>query len=41
VRLLPAGILILDAAARRLGQPLQIGRGGLREGLILDMERTL
>jgi exopolyphosphatase / guanosine-5'-triphosphate,3'-diphosphate pyrophosphatase len=41
VRLLPAGILILDAAARRLGRPLQIGRGGLREGLILDMQRTL
>ena len=32
VRLMPAGILILDAAAQRLGQPLQIGRGGLREG---------
>jgi exopolyphosphatase/guanosine-5'-triphosphate,3'-diphosphate pyrophosphatase len=40
VRLLPAGIIILDAAARRLGQPLQIGRGGLREGLVLDMART-
>jgi exopolyphosphatase / guanosine-5'-triphosphate,3'-diphosphate pyrophosphatase len=41
VRLLPAGILILDAAAQRLGQPLQIGRGGLREGLVLDMGRSL
>ena len=41
VRLMPAGILILDAAARRLGQPLQIGRGGLREGLLLDMGRSL
>jgi exopolyphosphatase / guanosine-5'-triphosphate,3'-diphosphate pyrophosphatase len=41
VRLLPAGIIILDAAARRLGQPLQIGRGGLREGVLLDMARTL
>jgi exopolyphosphatase / guanosine-5'-triphosphate,3'-diphosphate pyrophosphatase len=41
VRLLPAGILILDAAAQRLGQPLQIGRGGLREGLVLDMGHTL
>ena len=37
VRLLPAGILILDAAAQRLDRPLQIGRGGLREGLLLDM----
>jgi exopolyphosphatase / guanosine-5'-triphosphate,3'-diphosphate pyrophosphatase len=41
VRLMPVGILILDAAAHRLGQPLQIGRGGLREGLLLDMGRTL
>jgi exopolyphosphatase/guanosine-5'-triphosphate,3'-diphosphate pyrophosphatase len=41
VRLMPAGILILDAAAQRLGQPLQIGRGGLREGLLLDMGLTL
>jgi exopolyphosphatase/guanosine-5'-triphosphate,3'-diphosphate pyrophosphatase len=41
VRLLPAGILILDACAQRLRQPLQIGRGGLREGLVLDMARTL
>jgi exopolyphosphatase/guanosine-5'-triphosphate,3'-diphosphate pyrophosphatase len=41
VRLLPAGILILDAAAQRLRRPLQIGRGGLREGLLLDMARTL
>jgi exopolyphosphatase / guanosine-5'-triphosphate,3'-diphosphate pyrophosphatase len=41
VRLLPAGILILDVAAQRLGQPLRIGRGGLREGLVLDMGHTL
>jgi exopolyphosphatase / guanosine-5'-triphosphate,3'-diphosphate pyrophosphatase len=41
VRLLPAGILILDAASQRLGRPLQIGRGGLREGLVLDMGHTL
>jgi exopolyphosphatase/guanosine-5'-triphosphate,3'-diphosphate pyrophosphatase len=41
VRLMPAGILILHAAAQRLGQPLQIGRGGLREGLLLDMGHTL
>ena len=37
VRLLPAGIVILDAAAQQLRQPLQIGRGGLREGAVLDM----
>jgi len=41
VRLLPAGILILDAASQRLGKPLQIGRGGLREGVLLDMARSL
>jgi exopolyphosphatase/guanosine-5'-triphosphate,3'-diphosphate pyrophosphatase len=35
--LLPAGILVLDAAARRLGMPLRIGRGGLREGVILEL----
>jgi exopolyphosphatase / guanosine-5'-triphosphate,3'-diphosphate pyrophosphatase len=40
VRLLPAGILILDAAAQRLRRPLQIGRGGLREGVVLDMARN-
>ena len=37
VRLLPAGILILDAAAERLGCPLTIGRGGLREGVLLEL----
>lgn len=37
VRLLPAGILILDAAAQRLGRSLQIGRGGLREGVVLEL----
>lgn len=37
VRLLPAGILILDAVSRCLDQPLQIGRGGLREGVCLEL----
>ena len=37
VRLLPAGILILEEASTRLGLPLQIARGGLREGVILEM----
>jgi exopolyphosphatase / guanosine-5'-triphosphate,3'-diphosphate pyrophosphatase len=41
VRLLSAGILILDAASQKLGRPLQIGKGGLREGILLDMARTL
>jgi exopolyphosphatase / guanosine-5'-triphosphate,3'-diphosphate pyrophosphatase len=41
VRLLPAGIVILGAAAEQLRQPLRIGRGGLREGAVLDMGRSL
>jgi exopolyphosphatase / guanosine-5'-triphosphate,3'-diphosphate pyrophosphatase len=34
VRLLPAGLVILEAGARRLGLPLEVGRGGLREGVV-------
>jgi exopolyphosphatase / guanosine-5'-triphosphate,3'-diphosphate pyrophosphatase len=37
VRLLPAGILILSEASARLGRPLQIGNGGLREGVVLEL----
>jgi exopolyphosphatase/guanosine-5'-triphosphate,3'-diphosphate pyrophosphatase len=37
VRLLPAGLLILQAAAQRFGAPLEVGRGGLREGLLLEV----
>ena len=36
VRLLPAGILVLQAACDRLG-PLHVARGGLREGVMLEM----
>ncbi len=36
VRLLPAGILVLEAVSDRLG-PLQIACGGLREGVILEL----
>jgi exopolyphosphatase/guanosine-5'-triphosphate,3'-diphosphate pyrophosphatase len=36
VRLLPAGLLILQAAAERFGAPLEVARGGLREGLLLE-----
>jgi len=35
--LLPAGILVLAAAGRWLGMPLRIGRGGLREGVVLEL----
>jgi exopolyphosphatase / guanosine-5'-triphosphate,3'-diphosphate pyrophosphatase len=37
VRLLPAGVLLLAEIARRLHQPLRICKGGLREGVILEM----
>jgi exopolyphosphatase/guanosine-5'-triphosphate,3'-diphosphate pyrophosphatase len=36
VRLLPAGLLILQAAAERFAAPLRIGLGGIREGLLLE-----
>lgn len=36
VRLLPAGLLILEEIADRLGRQLNIGRGGLREGVIVE-----
>jgi exopolyphosphatase/guanosine-5'-triphosphate,3'-diphosphate pyrophosphatase len=35
-RLLPAGLLLLDAAARALDAPLQLAGGGLREGVVLE-----
>ncbi|MGN6217337.1 MAG: Ppx/GppA phosphatase family protein [Solirubrobacterales bacterium] len=37
VRILPTGILLLEKLSDLLGQPLQIGKGGLREGVILDL----
>jgi exopolyphosphatase / guanosine-5'-triphosphate,3'-diphosphate pyrophosphatase len=37
VGLMPAGLTVLDAAAHAFGRPLQIGRGGLREGLLLEL----
>jgi exopolyphosphatase/guanosine-5'-triphosphate,3'-diphosphate pyrophosphatase len=40
VRLLPAGVLILAELAERLRQPLRICRGGLREGVIIEMMET-
>jgi len=36
VEILPSGILLLEQISQMLGQPLQIGKGGLREGIILD-----
>ncbi|MFL5897057.1 MAG: hypothetical protein ACJ76D_01120 [Solirubrobacterales bacterium] len=37
VRILPTGVLLLEKVSDLLGQPLQIGKGGLREGVILDL----
>ena len=37
VAILPAGVLLLEKLSDLLGQPLQIGKGGLREGVILDL----
>jgi exopolyphosphatase/guanosine-5'-triphosphate,3'-diphosphate pyrophosphatase len=36
VRLLPAGMLILEELSEQFGLPLSIGNGGLREGVILS-----
>jgi exopolyphosphatase/guanosine-5'-triphosphate,3'-diphosphate pyrophosphatase len=36
VRLLPAGLLILEAASELFGASLQIARGGVREGVLLE-----
>jgi exopolyphosphatase / guanosine-5'-triphosphate,3'-diphosphate pyrophosphatase len=37
VRLLPAGLAVLEVASRALGRRLEIARGGLREGVCLEL----
>jgi exopolyphosphatase/guanosine-5'-triphosphate,3'-diphosphate pyrophosphatase len=37
VRLLPAGLLILQAVQERLGVPLEFVGGGLREGVLMEL----
>jgi exopolyphosphatase/guanosine-5'-triphosphate,3'-diphosphate pyrophosphatase len=37
VRVLPAGVLLFEELSRLLGLPLSVGRGGVREGVILDL----
>jgi exopolyphosphatase/pppGpp-phosphohydrolase len=37
--LLPAGLLILQVASELFGAALQIGRGGVREGVLLEASR--
>jgi exopolyphosphatase/guanosine-5'-triphosphate,3'-diphosphate pyrophosphatase len=39
-RLLPAGLLLLDAASRALNAPLRLAGGGLREGVVLEQLRN-
>jgi exopolyphosphatase / guanosine-5'-triphosphate,3'-diphosphate pyrophosphatase len=36
VRILVTGVLLLEKISELLGRPLQIGKGGLREGVVLD-----
>ncbi|HWF35440.1 MAG TPA: hypothetical protein VG295_08700 [Solirubrobacteraceae bacterium] len=38
VRLLPAGLLILEAVSNLFGTALQVGCGGIREGVLLEAE---
>jgi exopolyphosphatase/guanosine-5'-triphosphate,3'-diphosphate pyrophosphatase len=40
VRLLPAGIMILEAASSAFGTPLRVARGGLREGVLLEHDTS-
>ncbi len=37
VRVLATGVLLLERASDLIGLPLQIGKGGLREGVVLDL----
>ena len=37
IRLLPAGLLVLEAVAERLDMPLEVVNGGLREGVLLEL----
>jgi exopolyphosphatase / guanosine-5'-triphosphate,3'-diphosphate pyrophosphatase len=37
VRLLPAGMAILAELVARVGRPFEVGRGGLREGVVLEL----
>jgi exopolyphosphatase/guanosine-5'-triphosphate,3'-diphosphate pyrophosphatase len=39
VQLLPAGLLILQAASELFGRSLEIGHGGVREGVLLERGR--
>jgi exopolyphosphatase/pppGpp-phosphohydrolase len=36
-RVLPAGAILLEVVSDRIGLPLNVSSGGLREGVILEM----
>lgn len=38
VRLLPAGLIVLQAASELFGRALEVGRGGIREGVLLEAD---
>lgn len=37
VRVLPGGLLLFEELSRALGLPLSVGKGGIREGVILEL----
>ena len=37
IRLLPAGIIVLEALSEKLGRRLRVARGGLREGVLIEL----
>ena len=39
-RLLPAGLLILEGVVKLFGAPVLVGRGGIREGVLLEASAT-
>ena len=41
VEVLPAGVMILENIGDRLELPLRIGKGGLREGKLLELLATV
>ncbi|MFL5826394.1 MAG: hypothetical protein ACJ76V_07710 [Thermoleophilaceae bacterium] len=40
VRLMPAGVIVVEELVRRLPVPLELGRGGLREGVVIELARA-
>ncbi|HET8674082.1 MAG TPA: hypothetical protein VFL87_10625, partial [Thermoleophilaceae bacterium] len=37
VRVLPGGVLLFEELSRLLGRPISVGKGGIREGVILEL----